>query len=91
MGKAGDERCAVVLLELVEFRAVDNARDDFANVVRLARVLGHDTVDLFSRMKRVNWFLEIEAYRLRPIQVSDDAPDDGQRMRIVFSEMVSDP
>ena len=36
-GEAGDERRAVALLELVEARAVDEPRDDLADVVRLAR------------------------------------------------------
>ena len=37
-GEAGDQRRAVALLELVEPRAIDDPRDDFADVVRLAQV-----------------------------------------------------
>ena len=44
--ESGDQRRAVALLELVEARAVDQARDDFAHFVRLARVRVHDAVDL---------------------------------------------
>src|SRR5262249_13987003 len=38
MGKAADQRRAVKLLELVEFRAVDNARDDVMYVEGLSPV-----------------------------------------------------
>ena len=44
--EAGDERRRVALLELVEPRAVDEARDDLAHVVRLADVGVDDAVDL---------------------------------------------
>ena len=52
-GEAGDERGAVALLELVEARAVDQARDDFADFVRLARVGVDDAVDLRRVVARI--------------------------------------
>src|SRR5581483_3608367 len=36
--EAGHDRRRVALLELLELRAVDDARDDFADVVRLAEI-----------------------------------------------------
>jgi hypothetical protein len=49
MREAADERRAVERLELVELAAVDDARDDLAHVVGLARVGGHDAVELLRR------------------------------------------
>ena len=57
MREAGDQRGAVILLELVELRAVDDAGDHLADVIGLARVLRDDAVDLIRRMKRRNRFL----------------------------------
>ena len=44
--KAADERLAVERLELLELGAVDDARDDVADVVGRARVGGNDAVEL---------------------------------------------
>ena len=49
--EAGDERLAVERLELVEARAVDDARDQLARVGLLAEVLGDQPVEL-GRVER---------------------------------------
>jgi hypothetical protein len=46
MREAGDQRRAVILLELVEVRAVDDAGDHLAHVVGLAQIRRDDAVDL---------------------------------------------
>ena len=46
MRKAGDQRRAVILLELVELRAVDDAGDHLAHVIGLAQIGRHDAVEL---------------------------------------------
>ena len=48
VSEAGHERGAVVVLELVELRAVDDAGDELAHIVGLARVGGNDTVYLLG-------------------------------------------
>ncbi len=45
--EAANERLAVERLELVELGAVDDARDDVADVVGRARIGRHDAVELF--------------------------------------------
>ena len=47
--EAAHERRSVARLELGEGRAVDDARDDVADVVGLARVGRHDAVDRLAR------------------------------------------
>src|SRR5690606_8102084 len=47
-----DERRAVALLELVDLRAVDDAREELADVVLPAHVLRHDAVELLGRVER---------------------------------------
>ena len=51
-GEAGDERLAVLALELVELAAVDESRDDLAHVVGLVHVDRHDAVELGRRRRR---------------------------------------
>ena len=63
MRKAGDQRRAVVLLELVELGAVDDARDDLAHIIGLARVARDDAVDLRRIVKRRRRFLQVERLR----------------------------
>jgi hypothetical protein len=45
MREAGDERGAVERLELLEMRAVDDPRDDLADIEGLALVGGDDAVE----------------------------------------------
>ena len=49
--EAGDERLAVELLELLEARAVDDARDQLARVDLVAEVLGDQPVEV-GRVER---------------------------------------
>src|SRR5258708_25402014 len=49
--EARDERRAVKGLELVEIRAVDEARDDLARIERLARIGRDDAVELVGRVE----------------------------------------
>ncbi len=52
LGEAGDERRAVARLEFVETRAVDDAGDDLAHVIGVARVGGNDPVNFLGVVKR---------------------------------------
>ena len=51
--EAGHQRGAVELLELVEFGAVDQARDHLAHVVLLLEVDRHDAVELGDVERRL--------------------------------------
>src|SRR5262249_8401451 len=78
VGKAADERLAVERLELMKFRAVDDARDHLANVVRSARVGGHDAVEIFRGEQRILRLAEFQNRMLQPVEVGDDAPRDAR-------------
>ena len=85
MGETGYQRRAVILLELVEFRTIDNAGDQFARIIGLAQIARDDAVKFMWIVKWRNHFAKIETYLFLSIQVSDDAPGNGQRMRIIHA------
>src|ERR1700736_5180373 len=53
MGETANQGLAVELLEFVELRAVDHARDDVTHIIRLAAVGGDDAVDFLGRKQRL--------------------------------------
>ena len=87
-GKTGDDRGAVPLLELLEARPVDDARNHLTDVVRPPDVALNDSVDLVRIEERI--------FRLDPrlrlmfleLQVFDEVTDDRQRVVIVFREVI---
>ena len=89
-GKAGDQRRAVEALELVELRAVDQARDHLADVVLLLEVGRHDGVEVFKRVSRLDRLGKIDVDALARIEGSGDAPHDRQRMDVVGRVVVGD-
>ena len=78
------------MLELVQARAVDDAGDDFPHVVGLAAIGGNDAIDLARVVKRLLRPGEVEAHRLDPVEIADDAPRDGQGVAVVLGIMVGD-
>src|ERR1051326_8332546 len=86
--EAGDDRRGVALLELLEARAVDDARDPLAHVVRPADVARDDAVDLARIEERL---LRLDA-RLRLLlvepKVLDDVPHDGDRIVVILGEVI---
>ena len=76
--KAADQRRAVERLELVESRAVDDAGDDVAHIVRLARVGRHDAVDLLGGIKRLaRSRASRDTAALDAVEIGDDAARDA--------------
>ena len=90
VGEAGHQRGAVVLLELVEFAAVDDARDDLAHVVGLARIGGNDAAQLLGRIQRLARLAQHGIHLLHAVEVADDGAGDRQGVRIVQRQMVGD-
>jgi hypothetical protein len=88
--EAGDERPAVARLEFLELRAVDDARDDFADVEGLARVGRHAAVEFRCRVQRLARGLQRERDVLLAVEMGDDVARDVERMRIVLGEVVGD-
>src|SRR6185312_10940838 len=90
MSESADQRLAVAGLEFLEFRTVGDARDDLADVERLARVNGYDAVDLISGIFRLDRFAHGNGQFLDAVEVGDDVARDRERMRVVLGEMVGD-
>ena len=88
MGEAADQGGAVERLELVEFAAIDDARDHIADIVGFAHVIRDDAVNLACFVQRVARGFELDIRLLYAIEIADDAPRDRQRMRIVERVMI---
>ncbi len=89
-GKAADQRRAVARLEFVEIGAVDDAGDDFADVEGLLAVGRDDAVQFFGGEERLDGCGQRHRRGLFPVQILDDAARDGQRVGIVFGQMIDD-
>ncbi|MBA7652319.1 hypothetical protein ES703_60149 [subsurface metagenome] len=88
MGEAADQRGAVEFLELVEFGAVDDPRDNVVHVERLAAVGRHHAVDFLGRKQRLPYLAHVEHGRRRFFQGRDDAPGNADRMGVVLGIVV---
>ncbi|MNS72635.1 hypothetical protein D3C72_1060540 [compost metagenome] len=86
--EAADQRGAVARLEFVEFRAIDEAGDDLAHVVGLARVGGDHAVQFLGGIQRRRRLVQADLVRLAPVQVLDDVARQGQRVVVVLGEVV---
>ena len=90
-GKAGDERLPVELLELLEARAVDDARDELARVDLMAEVLGDQPVQLGGVGDGILGLADVPAWvGLGRVEVADDAARDGERVLIGVRVVVGD-
>ncbi len=83
MCKAAYQRRAIKRLELVEFAAIDDTRDDFAHVERLARVGGNDAMQLRCVIQGFARFAQFDADFFFSIQVGNDPAGKVQGMGIV--------
>ena len=87
-GEAGDQRRAVARLELLQHRAVDDARDHLAHLERLARVGRDQAVQLARVVERRARLAHVELDPLVLVQVGDDPARQRQRVRVVLGQMV---
>src|SRR6516162_688930 len=90
MGKAADQRLAVELFELIEFRTVDQTRDDVAHVERLASIGRYYAVNLFWRKQRLAHLAHVQGSPGRWFQRRYDAARNPYRMRIVLCVVIGD-
>ena len=89
-GKAGHEGGAVSFLELVEARPVDDARDDLADVVRVAAVGADDAGDLRRVVAGILRRGHVRRQALGGVECRDHRPAHFQRLVVVFREIVGD-
>src|SRR5690606_8102943 len=71
MGEARNEGGAEARLEFVELRSVDDACNDFAYVVGLARIVRNDAVEFLRVVQWLGVGLALKLYRLVMIQPAD--------------------
>ena len=88
--EAADQRLAVERLELVEFGAVDQARDHLAHVVGLAQVARHDAVELRGLVRGQGGLAAPEPGRRPVIEAADDLARHRERVRVVVGEVIDD-
>ena len=90
VGEAAHQGLAVQGLELAEARAVHDAADDLAHVVRPAQVGGHDVVQLVRGLGRLLRGGLLQPRLRRRRQGGDDRAQDGQRVLVVVGQVVDD-
>ncbi len=90
MGKTADQRRTIERLELVEFGAIDEAGDHFADIEGFARIVGHDAVQFF---RRIMWFDRSPDFKIDvfgAVERVDDTSCQRQRMAVIIGIMVRD-
>ncbi len=88
VGEAAHQGSAEQRLELVEFAAVDQARNDLAHVEGLLAVHRDHPVQLVGGVQRSAGGEGVELALLGPVEVGDAAAGDGQRMLVVLGVVV---
>ena len=82
-GKARHQRGAVIRLELVELRAVDDAGDDLADIVLLLEIDRHDRVEIARVDRRRANGGERQVRRLGAVEIGDDTAGLRQGLIVV--------
>ena len=90
-GKAGDQRGAVELLELIEVGPIDQARDHLAHVVALREGGRDDAVDLGRVKGRRARGRDLDIGRLHPVEAGDDGAHDGECVLVVERIVIDHP
>ena len=88
MGKAGHQCLAIQRLELIELRAIDDARDHLAYIIGFADIGIHHAIEFFGRIKRITHGPGFQPHLLGPVQVRHDLPHDGQRVGVVHGKVI---
>ncbi len=88
--KAGDERGAVERLELVELGTVDEPRDDGADIEGLARIGGHEAVELARIACRIARGMQRYIDTRPGIEMRHGAPANPERIDVIGGVVVGD-
>src|ERR1700687_300364 len=88
--EARHQRRAVEGFELLQAAAVDEARDNLADIVLLARIAWNDPVDFGGIVRWILRRLPIERRPLCPPEVLEDRARDLNGMFVVGREMIGD-
>ena len=88
VGKAADQRGAVMRLELVKFAAVDQPGDHFMDVIGRADIVRDHGIKFFRIVLGRARFLQRQAMFMARAKVADDVADNGQGMLVVFGQMI---
>ena len=90
-GEAADQGLAVQGLEFIEVRAVDDTGDHLAHIVGLLLVRRNDAVDILHRVERLHRFPQVHRHGFDPVQATDRAAHQFQRVVIIVGVVVGDP
>ncbi len=88
VGEAAHQGVAVAALELVELRAVDDARDDLVDVELPLEVSAHDAIELVGRVEGRFGLAQFQVQGLAPVEVAHRAAGQGQGVAVVLGKVV---
>ena len=89
--EAGDQRRAVVRLELVELASRRRSRAMTSRTsYGFARVRRNHAVDFFGRVERLARLAHVGRDALAVVELGDDAPHDRERVRVVQRVVIGD-
>ena len=89
-GERASQRRPVAGLELLELGTVDDACNDLAHVVDVTKTPRNDSVNLFRGIQRILRCRRFHPCPAVPVQVTNDAPREAQRVAVVLSQIVGD-
>ncbi len=89
MREAAHNRTAIPRLKFAQARAIHQAGDDFAHVIRAARVGGNHAVQFVGIVQRLFGRLHQHGRWFAPIQMAHDFAYTLQRFMFIVGEMVS--
>jgi hypothetical protein len=72
----------------VEFRTIDDSRDDFVHIVRRPNVRRQNAIKVVGTVSRRRAGFEDDGCRLDAIERRDDAAHDAERIIIALCNMV---
>src|ERR1700682_4510365 len=88
--KPGHKRRTVAGFEFIKLTAVDNARDDLANVDLPSQVRRHDAVQLNGVVTWLAGWQYVPRGVLGGWHIGEDAASDRQRVEVIFGKVIGD-
>ena len=90
VGKARHQRRPIGRLELVEFRPIDNAGDNLADIIGLLGVGWNDAVYLARIVERRHWLAQFAAGFSGDVETGDDIAGGAQRVGVGVANVIGD-